>query len=98
MNKSEKIAYEQLVKEGCLVEKPRRSKWIPQDFFYCWDFMAIDSAKRIIRFIQVSSKYLSQRSPEDQKRMRDFPKFENFSKEYWHWNKKEKEFIKENLN
>jgi len=72
MNKSEKIAYEQLKEEGYWVEKPRKSKWQPQDFFYCWDFIAIN--QNHIRFIQVSSKYFSQRSRADQERMLAFPK------------------------
>lgn len=95
MNKSETIAYNQLKSAGYLVEKPRRSQWQPQDFFYCWDFIAINKTE--IRFIQVSSKYLSQRSRDDQDRMRSFPKPPNTKKEYWRWNKKTKQFIGEIL-
>jgi DNA-binding transcriptional MocR family regulator len=95
MNKTEKKAYEQLKSEGYLVEKPRRSKWQPQDFFYCWDFIAIKGT--LIRFIQVSSKYLSQRTREDQDRMRNFPKPGSTSKEYWRFDRKKKEFIIEIL-
>ena len=100
MNKSEKIAYQQLIDEGCpeeLIEKPRRNKWLPQDFFYCWDFIAFDLKSKIIRFVQVSSKYFSQRKKEDQERMKAFPKFKNTTREYWRWIQKEKRFIKENL-
>jgi hypothetical protein len=95
MNKSETIAYHQLKQAGYLVEKPRRSKWQPQDFFYCWDFIAINEKE--IRFIQVSSKYFSQRSRADQERMQSFPKPPNTRKEYWRWVQKEKRFIKEIL-
>jgi len=95
MNKSETIAYNELKREGYLVEKPRRSQWQPQDFFYAWDFIALSS--KHIRFIQVSSKYLSQRSREDQKRMREFPNPPNTQKEYWRWKAKDKTFIKEIL-
>ncbi len=95
MNKSEKIAYAQLKKEGYLIEKPRRSKWQPQDFFYCWDFIVIN--QKHIRFIQVSSKYLSQRSRADQERMSAFPKLPNTQKEYWRWDKKTKRFYIDQL-
>jgi len=91
MNKTEKIAYEQLKKEGYLVERPRLSKWQPQDFFYCWDFIAIDKTE--IRFIQVSSKYFSQRARDDQERMVRFPRPASTSKEYWRWDKKKEIFI-----
>lgn len=91
MNKSEKIAYEQLKKEGYLVERPRVSKWQPQDFFYCWDFIAINKTE--IRFIQVSSKYFSQRARDDQERMLTFPHLHCASKEYWRWNQKKGIFI-----
>ena len=96
MNKSERIAYEQLKSEGYLVEKPRRSKWQPQDFFYCWDFIAIN--KKHIRFIQVSSKYFSQRSRANQEAMISFPTPPNATKEYWRWKRKEKEFVKQTIN
>jgi len=95
MNKSEKIAYEQLKEEGYWVEKPRKSKWQPQDFFYCWDFIAIN--QNHIRFIQVSSKYFSQRSRADQERMLAFPKPPSTQKEYWRWDAKTKEFIGQRL-
>jgi hypothetical protein len=91
MNKTEKIAYEQLKTAGYLVERPRVSKWQPQDFFYCWDFIAIDKSE--IRFIQVSSKYFSQRARDDQERMLAFPHLHCTSKEYWRWDKKKEIFI-----
>lgn len=95
MNKSETIACNQLKNEGYLVEKPRRNRFQPQDFFYCWDFIAIN--KKEIRFIQVSSKYFSQRSRADQEMMKSFPKPPNTKKEYWRWDKKKRQFIKEEL-
>lgn len=95
MNKSETITYKQLRSDGYLVEKPRRNQWQPQDFFYCWDFIAINN--KHIRFIQVSSKYFSQRSRADQQLMREFPRPPHTKKEYWRWNQKKKEFIKETI-
>jgi len=95
MNKTEKKAYEQLKSEGYLVEKPRRTKWQPQDFFYCWDFIAVNDQH--IRFIQVSSKYRSQRTREDQDRMLKFPKPASVRTEYWRWNRKEEAFNVEEL-
>ena len=95
MNKIETIAYHQLKQGGYLVEKPRRNRFQPQDFFYCWDFIAIN--KKEIRFIQVSSIYLSQRSRADQQLMKEFQTPPNTKKEYGRWVQKNKEFIKETI-
>ena len=91
MNKPEKLAYQILLQDGYLVEKPRRTKWLPQDFFYCWDFIAVNNEH--IRFIQVSTQYFSSRPKEYQERLKNFPKPPNTTKEYWRYDKKSKSFV-----
>jgi len=103
MNQTEKIAYEQLKKDGYEVEKPTNQLVKTKKGYIClhhdlwglWDFCAV--SKKHIRFIQVSSKYLSQRSGADQERMLAFPKLPNTQKEYWRWDAKTKRFYIEQL-
>lgn len=103
MNKIEKIAYEQLKKEGYevakavnqLIKTKRGYISLHHDLWGVWDFCAVN--KIHIRFIQVSSRYLSQRSKDDQERMFAFPTPPGATKEYWRWQPKEKKFIKEIL-
>ena len=91
MNKTEKKAYEILTKQGYLVEKPIRVKYQREDFFNLWDFIAVNEKE--IRFIQVSEKYLSERTKEYQANFYNFPLPLKITKEYWRWDKKNKRFI-----
>lgn len=91
MNKTEKRAYEILKKQGYQVEKPIRVKYQREDFFNLWDFIAINEQQ--LRFIQVSEKYLSERTKEYQANFYNFPLPTKLSKEYWRWDKKNKRFV-----
>lgn len=83
MNKTEKRAYKTLIDTGYLVEYPVKTKWHRVDFFGMWDFIAVN--KEEIRFIQVSSRYFTDRKKEDQDAMLNFPVPKNAWKEYWHY-------------
>lgn len=91
----EKIAYEKLIAQRYWVEKPRVAKFQPQDFFYCWDFIAV--SQKHIRFIQVSTKQFSQRPRADKERMLAFPKPPSAIKEYWRWDEKAERFEMQTL-
>ena len=91
----EKTAYERLLAQKYWIEKPRRAKFQPQDFFYCWDFIAVNS--KHIRFIQVSTKSFSERSRADKERMLAFPKPPGAIKEYWRWDGKAQRFEMQTL-
>lgn len=89
-NDIEKEAYDRLVAQHYWVEKTRKAKFQPQDFFYCWDFIAV--SQKHIRFIQVSAKPFSQRSKASKERMLAFPKPQGTIKEYWYWDDQMKRF------
>ncbi len=89
-NDIEKEAYDRLVAQHYWVEKTRKAKFQPQDFFYCWDFIAV--SQKHIRFIQVSAKPFSQRSISSKERMLAFPKPQGTIKEYWYWDDQMKRF------
>src|SRR3990167_5435788 len=81
-----KRAAEQLIAEGYIVEKAKKIRWMQQDFFGCWDLMAIK--KGCLRFIQVSAKKLSNRGVEYQAKLNDFPVIcHHVHKEFWYWEK-----------
>lgn len=90
MTKSEKLAITILRNDGYQVEHAIPTMYHRTDLFGSWDIIAVNSKE--IRFIQVSSKYMSQRSPQDQRSMQDFIVPKNCTKEYWHWKQKEREF------
>lgn len=89
-NDIEKKAYDRLITQHYWVEKTRRARFQPQDFFYCWDFIAV--SQKHIRFIQVSGKPFTQRSRRDKERMLAFPKPQGTIKEYWYWNEQMQRF------
>jgi hypothetical protein len=89
MNKIEKKAYLRLIDQGYLVEKAIKTKWHRTDLFSCWDFIAINDHH--IRFIQVSTKYFTERKKEDQEAMLNFPQPPCVTCEYWHWQRGKKE-------
>ena len=90
---AEKLAVQELEDRGYLCEKPVRSKWQREDFFGCWDIIAVkqkhtkpckncpDEVR--IRFIQVSTKPLYDRGIEYKKKLADFPSSEFWTKEFW---------------
>jgi len=90
MNKIEKKAYEELKKRGFIVEKVIRTKWHRIDFFGCFDFIAVKKDR--VLFVQVSSRYLSSRPQELQRKLRTFSCPRSCFKQYWRWDKKHKTF------
>jgi len=90
MNRIEKKAYQILLNQGYLVEKPRRVKWLPQDYFNCFDFIAVNDKE--IRFIQVSKVPWTRRNLEYRERFENFPCPPNCRKEYWTFNRKTGDF------
>jgi len=89
MTKSEKICKDQLVKEGFLVERAVKTAWSRNDLFNLWDFIAV--SPKTIRFIQVSSIYLTSGSHAG-KDYKGFPHPANTTIEFWRWIQKEKRF------
>jgi hypothetical protein len=83
----------QLQAEGWLVEKARKAKFQPQDFWGLWDIISVRKvagSSHCIRFIQVSLKYMSQKVGFE-KLAKAFPSIPGSTKEYWH--KKGDEFV-----
>jgi len=78
---AEKLAVKKLEDEGYICEKPIRSKWQREDFFGCWDIIAIKDQS--IRFVQVSTKPLYDRGVEFKQRLADFPVGTHWTKEFW---------------
>jgi len=74
-----KLAADELVADGWLVEKAKKIRWQQQDFFGCWDILAVKHDK--IRFIQVSASPLYDRGIAYKKKLIDFPRVGD--KEYW---------------
>jgi hypothetical protein len=81
-------AAKELEAMGYIVEKAKKVRWAQQDFFGCWDIMAILPADNSIRWVQVSAKPLYDRGVEYKKKLDQFPAIGN--KEYWWWSKKDK--------
>jgi len=73
----------QLLKEqGYLVAKALAVRFQPEDFFSCWDLIAINDNH--VRFIQVSRVQLYDRGAEYKFKLLAFPTPPNTTKEYWH--------------
>lgn len=81
-NDSEKKAQDELEAKGYRVEKVKRTKWQRQDFFGCWDLIAVNGDK--VRFIQISRKPLYDRGRAYKRMLKEFPCPTNCSKEYWY--------------
>lgn len=90
MTISEKLAKKMLTDAGYRVEKAVKTAWNRNDLFNLWDFIAVN--KKEIRFIQVSTIYLTEGSHAG-KDYAGFPCPSNCTKEFWRWDKKKKEFI-----
>ena len=82
MNKGEKLACDHLKDNDFMVEHIVVSKWNRIDFFNLFDFIAIKP--NWIRFIQVSTKYMSQRDADWKERFEKFPVMKQTTKEFWH--------------
>lgn len=103
MNKTEKIAFDRLRVAGYEVEQPinktlqtkRGYITIRHDLWGMWDFCAVN--KKEVRFIQVSAKYMSQKTKADQLAMEAFPTPPHTRKEYWRWDAKKGDFIIEEI-
>lgn len=82
-----KKAVDDLVAEGYICETPVKSQWQRQDFFNCWDIIAVAKNGKfpapLIRFIQVSSKRLSQRGIEYNQKLNAFPSGTFWTREFW---------------
>jgi len=78
---AEKQAAKELREQGYLVETPIRSRWGREDFWSCWDAIAIKHNE--IRFIQISTKPLYDRGIAAKKKYADFPKGKCWTKEFW---------------
>lgn len=97
MNKTERRTYDQLKRLYDYVQGPLpRTKWGQKDLFNCWDFMAIDKDGGL--FVQVSETQLYNRGKDYKKKLEAFPKPKGFRKQYWFWDKKDKEFRVKELN
>lgn len=90
MTISEKLAKKMLIDAGYRVERAVKTAWNRNDLFNLWDFIAVN--KKEIRFIQVSTIYLTEGSHAG-KDYSGFPCPTNCTKEFWRWDKKKKEFI-----
>ena len=88
---TEKKAAKSLEKEGWKTITPIRVRWQPEDFFGLFDIIAVKKGE--VRFIQVSAKYITSRTPEWQKRWQDW---RHHSKEFWRYDKKQNRFFKNN--
>jgi len=86
MNSTERKAYQRLINQGYLVEKPIRTRWHRTDLFGIWDFIAVKNTH--IRFIQVSTRYFTDKPKKDQDQMLNFPQPPHSTKEFWHWPKR----------
>lgn len=86
----EKKAEKQLKEQGYWVEKAKRVRFQPVDFWGCWDLIAINQKE--IRFIQVSDVKFYNRSRKEKELLLAFPRPPYTSKEYWHYEKVGKKF------
>jgi hypothetical protein len=94
-------AADDLKKMGYIIEKAKKVRWQSQDFFNCWDIMAVYHKEVTIlpmpykltpiRFVQVSSKPLYDRGTEYKNKLKAFPSSSFWSKEYW-WGVRNKEW------
>ena len=75
-------AQRELEYRGYMVEKVKKVRWSPQDFWGCWDLIAIKSTH--IRFIQVSKSPMYDRPVVYKRKVKAFPIIPNTSKEYWY--------------
>lgn len=79
-------AAEALKEQGYFVEKAKKVRWQQQDFWGCWDIIAIREGS--IKFIQVSAKPPYDRGTEYKLKLVSFPTIcPHAKKEYWWWNK-----------
>lgn len=76
----------QLEMEGWLVEKAKKVRWSPQDFFGLWDIVAVKNGE--VKFVQVSAKADYDKGKAWRQAAKDFP---HKNKEYW-WGQKGKGF------
>lgn len=95
MTKSEKLAKQILVDHGYMVESVIKTQWHRNDFFNLWDLIAVKPGS--LRFIQISTVYLSQGS-HAKKGYREFPNVcSHVQCEFWRWDTKKKIFHTEIL-
>lgn len=94
---AQKEARRQLESAGWVVDEARASRFQPQDFFGCWDFICLKEGKGYvdpeghlistqlpqIRWVQVSASPLSKRGREYREKLEAF--IGPGIKEYWHW-------------
>jgi len=75
-------AQRELEFRGYMVEKVKKVRWSPQDFFSLFDLIAIKPTH--VRFIQVSNSPMYDRPVAYKRKLKEFPLIDNTSKEYWY--------------
>lgn len=69
--------------EGYITDFAKKVRFMRQDFFGCWDIIAIEPNKRQIRFIQVSANPWTKRELLYRAKLESFPVLPNATREYW---------------
>ena len=91
LNLGDKLMFDvrdQLKEMGYLVEYAKKVRFQRQDFFGCWDLIAMNPVLGNIRFIQVSANTWTKRELAYRQKLLDFPLInDHCTKEYWYWNK-----------
>jgi hypothetical protein len=74
---------DRMVAEGYITDFAKKVRWMRQDFFGCWDIIAIEPLKKQIRFIQVSANPWTKRELLYRAKLNAFPELPNCTREYW---------------
>ena len=77
------LAVEVLEKQGYQIEKAKKVKFQPQDFFGLFDIIAVKEGS--LKLVQVSTCPIYNKGAEFRQKMKDFPIPPGCSKEYWQY-------------
>ncbi len=80
------LAVKLLEGQEYFVEKAKKVKFQPQDFFGLFDIIAVKEGS--LKFVQVSTRPIYDKGAEFRQKMKDFPIPPGCSKEYWQYMEK----------
>lgn len=76
-------AIKRLQDQGYITDFAKKVRYATQDFFGCWDIIAIHPKKKTIRFVQVSANRWTKRDWVYRRKLMAFPKLKFATCEYW---------------
>lgn len=97
LNKGDAYMFEvrdRMEAEGYITDFAKKVRFMRQDFFGCWDIIALDPKHDKIRFIQVSANPWTKRELVYRAKFDSFPYFTFATREYWTKDKEGKWVIK----